>query len=127
MSEASIVQRAPDRRFIPYDLLVVVLAVALVSFLLVTMGIRAKADRVEEECQDRLLALAQAEQLYLVKNTRYTADLEALRPFLEESRRNMPFVCPITGNPFMARVQGDRYKIIAPGTDFFIETGDPSW
>lgn len=114
-------------RYLALDLLVAVLGVSLVLFLIVTMGIRTQAAQLEEECQDRLLALAQAQQLYLVKNTKYTDDLNALRPFLEPKRRRMPFECPKTGLEFQCRVQGDRYKIIAPGTEFSIETGDPSW
>ena len=114
-------------RYVVLDLLVLVLGAALIVFLVVTMGIRTQAAQLEEECQARLLALAQAQQLYLVKHTRYTDDLNALRPFLEPRLRRMPFECPKTGLAFMARVQGDRYKIVAPGTAFFIETGDPSW
>ena len=53
--------------------------------------------------------------------------LTVLETFLEPGKERIPFVCPITGNDFMLRVQGDRYKIIAPGTDFSITTGDPSW
>jgi hypothetical protein len=109
------------------DFLVGLLAFVLVAFLLITMGIRTEAARLEDQCQYRLLALAQAQQLYLVKNKKFAADLEALRPFLEEGQERMPFVCPITGNRFMVRTQGDRYKIIAPGTEYSINTGDPSW
>lgn len=118
-------QRQP--RFLQYDLLVGVLAVLLVAFLLVTMGIRDREEAVRERCQSRLLALAQAQQLYLVKNAEFADDLNKLRPYLEPGKERIPFRCPITGNPFMVRVQGDRYKIIAPGTDFSITTGDPSW
>lgn len=114
-------------RYLGLDLLVVILVIVLVGFLWITMGIRTQAADLEEECKARLIALAQAQQLYLVKHTRYTDDLNALRPFLEPRLRRMPFECPETGLPFMARVQGDRYKIVAPGTEFFIETGDPSW
>ena len=87
MSEEGV---ARDGRYVPLDLLVVVLAVALVAFLLVTMGIRTHAVELQEECQARLLALAQAQQLYLVKHTKYSDDLNALRPFLDRSRRRMP-------------------------------------
>jgi hypothetical protein len=114
-------------RYVALDLLVLVLAASLVVFLVVTMGIRTHAAQLEEECQSRLLALAQAQQLYLVKHTKFTDDLNALRPFLPPRKRRMPFECPKTGLEFMCRVQGDRYKIVAPGTDFSIETGDPSW
>jgi len=118
---------ARGRKYVPYDLLVAVLAITLVAFLLVTMGIRTHAVQLQEECQARLLALAQAQQLFLVKNTKYSDDLEALRPFMDPRRQRMPFECPESGHAFMVRVQGDRYKIIAPGTEFYIETGDPSW
>ena len=115
------------QRYVPYDLIVLVLAIALVAFLIVTMGIRTHAAELEKACQQRLLALAQAQQLYLVNNQRYSDDLNALRPFLEPAKRRMPFECPKTQLEFMCRVQGDRYKIIAPGTELSIETGDPSW
>jgi len=120
-------QEIPRSRYFGLDLLVGVLGAALVVFLVVTMGIRTHAAKLEEECQARLLALAQAQQLYLVKNTKYTDDLNALRPFLEPRLRRMPFECPKTRLEFQCRVQGDRYKIVAPGTKFSIETGDPSW
>ena len=113
--------------FLHWDVLVGVLAIALVAFLLVTMGMRTQDEKLEEACQERLLALAQAQQLYLVKNAQFAETLDELRPFLEPGKERIPFACPITGNPFLVRVQGDRYKIIAPGTDFSITTGDPSW
>jgi hypothetical protein len=119
--------RSEGGRYVLLDLVVVVLAVALVGFLVVTMGIRTGAAKLEEECQDRLLALAQAQQLYLVKNGAFADSLPELRPFLEPGKERIPFTCPITGSDFMLRVQGDRYKIIAPGTDYSILTGDPSW
>ena len=122
-----VMEAAKDRRYVLLDLAVGFLVVFLVLFLLVTMGIRTHESRLEEECKTRLLALATAQQLYLVKNSRFAADLEDLRPFLEPGRERMPMVCPINGNPLVARVQGDRYKIVAPGTEFYIETGDPSW
>jgi hypothetical protein len=122
-----VLEKREDGKYPVLDLAVMALAVFLVVFLLVTMGIRTHADQLESECQARLLALATAQQLHLVKYTRFTADLEDLRPFLEPGRERMPMVCPLSGRPFEARVQGDRYKIIAPGTNFTIETGDPSW
>ena len=122
-------ERSEERseRFVQWDLLVAILAALLVGFLLVTMGIRDREAALEERCQNRLLALAQAQQMYLVKNAEFADDLNRLRPYLEQGWERMPFRCPITGNAFMVRVQGDRYKIIAPGTDFSITTGDPSW
>jgi hypothetical protein len=118
---------AEKGRFVWYDLLVVILAACLVGFLIVTMGIRTHAARLEEQCQERLLVLAQAQQLYLVKNGRFADSLVALRPFLEPGKEEIPFVCPITGNELQVKVQGDRYMIVAPGTEFSITTGDPSW
>jgi hypothetical protein len=109
------------------DLLVALLAVALVAFLVVTMGIRTQAAELEAECQARLQALAQAQQLYLAQHSRYTTDLEALRPFLEPRLRRMPLLCPVSGLAFTCVVRGDRYKIVAPGTGFFVDTGEPSW
>ena len=121
-------EEGPARpRFVLYDVAVVVLAVGLVAFLISTMGIRTYGVRLEEECQARLLELAQAQQMYLVRNAEFAGSLDALRPFLEPGKERIPFRCPITGNPFMMRVQGDRYKIVAPGTEFSITTGDPSW
>lgn len=122
-----VMEAQTDRKYVLLDVAVGFLVVFLVLFLLVTMGIRTHANKLDEECKARLLALATAEQLYLVKNSKFTADLEDLRPFLEPGFERMPMVCPINGRPLDARVQGDRYKIIAPGTDFYIETGDPSW
>lgn len=120
-------QRASTGRYLLLDVLVVVLVVALIAFLLGTMGVRTKEAELEAECQSRLLALAQAEQSYLVKHSVYSEDLNALRPFLDPEKRNMPFRCPITGNDFQVKVQGSRYMILAPGTDYSILTGDPSW
>jgi hypothetical protein len=120
-------EKQQGRRFLLLDLVVAFLVVVLVLFILISMGIRSHAARLEEETKARLLALSTAEQLYLVENSKFTADLESLRPFLEPGRERMPMVCPLNGNPFEARVQGDRYKIVAPGTSFYIETGDPSW
>lgn len=122
-----VMEAEKDKKYVLLDLSVGFLSVFLILFLLITMGIRSHENRLDSECKDRLLALAQAQQLYLVKHTKFTADLEDLRPFLEPGHERMPMVCPINGNPLEARVQGDRYKIIAPGTDLYIETGDPSW
>ena len=110
-----------------WDFVVWVLGFVLVAFLLITMGIRTEEDRIESECQRRLLALAQAQHVYLVHTQKFADDLERLRGYLEERDRRMPFVCPITGNHFQIRVQGAAYKIVAPGTDFAIVTGDPTW
>jgi hypothetical protein len=122
-----VMEAKKDRQYVFLDVAVGFLVVFLVLFLLITMGIRTHENRLVEECRTRLLALATAQQLYLVKNSKFTADLEDLRPFLEPGRERMPMVCPMNGNPLVARVQGDRYKIIAPGTKLYIETGDPSW
>ena len=127
MTESRVDQTVETGRYALLDVLVGVLIVALVAFLLVTMGIRTKAAELEDECQTRLVALAQAQQAFLIKNGKYSDELPGLRPFLDPEDRGIPFRCPITGNDFQVRVQGDRYKIIAPGTDFYILTGDPSW
>jgi hypothetical protein len=120
-------ERRRRPRSLGLDLLVALLAAALVAFLVVTMGIRTRAAELEAECQARLTALARAQQIHLVQHSKYTADLEALRPFLEPRLRRIPLQCPVTGRAFTCRVQGERYRIAAPGTAFFIETGDPSW
>jgi len=122
-----VMEQTKGERVVLLDLLVGFLVVFLVLFLLITMGIRSHAARLEEETKDRLLALATAQQLYLVDNSKFTSDLEDLRPYLEPGQERMPMVCPLNGNPLVARVQGDRYRIVAPGTEFYIETGDPSW
>ncbi len=119
--------RVETGRYAFWDFIVWVLAFVLVAFLLITMGIRTEEARIENECQRRLLALAQAQQLYLVQNERFADELERLRRYLEVGDERMPFVCPITGNHFEIRVQGDAYKIVAPGTEYHILTGDPSW
>ena len=122
-----VLEAQKQRRYVFLDFAVGVLVVFLVLFLLITMGIRTHANRLEEETKNRLLSLATAEQLYLVKHSKFTPELEDLRPFLEPGNERMPMVCPLNGKPLIARVQGDRYKIVAPGTEFYIETGDPSW
>lgn len=122
-----VMEATKARQYVWLDVSVGFLVVFLVLFLLITMGIRTHALKLEDECKSRLLALATAEQLYLVDHSKFTADLEDLRPFLEPGRERMPMVCPLNGKPLEARVQGDRYKIVAPGTKFYIETGDPSW
>jgi type II secretory pathway pseudopilin PulG len=120
-------ERGERPSHLAWDLLVLFLAGALVAFLAVTMSIRTRAAELEAECQARLRALAQAQQLYLAQHSKYTTDLEALQPFLEPRLRRNPLLCPVTGLAFTCRVQGDRYRIVAPGTAFFIDTGDPSW
>jgi len=128
--------KVPTGRNIGLDLLVIVLGVALVYFLVTTMGIRKDHQAVVNECQDRLLALSQAQQSHLVKNGEFAGELLALRPFLDAEHRSMPFSCPITGFEFAVAVQGDKYVILAPGTgsalareegDFKVSTGDPNW
>ena len=120
-------ERGERPSHLAWDLLVLLLAGALVAFLVVTMSIRTRAAELEAECQARLRALAHAQQLYLAQHSKYTPDLEALRPFLEPQLRRNPFLCPVTGRAITCRVQGDRYRIVAPGTERFIDTGDPSW
>jgi hypothetical protein len=120
-------QKSSTGRYFLLDVLVMALVVALIAFLVSTMGVRTKEAQLQSECQSRLLALAQAEQGYLVKHSVYSEDLNALRPFLDPEKRNIPFRCPITGNDYQVKVQGSRYLILAPGTDYSISTGDPSW
>ena len=121
-------QRPDTGRYVLLDVLVAILVLALVGFLLATMGVRTEAAQREVECQARLLALAQAEQAYLMKHQEYSEDLNALRPFLEPEVRGIPFRCPITGNAFQAKVQGgNRYMIVAPGTEYSVLNGEPSW
>jgi hypothetical protein len=117
--------RAP--RTFALDLAVAVLAAAMVAFLLTTMNVRRHEAAVVRECQDRLLALAQAEQAYLIKHGRFADALPALRPFLEPGQERMPFTCPITGNDLEVAVQGERYILLAPGTGYSVLTGDPNW
>ncbi|MEZ5065506.1 MAG: hypothetical protein R3B81_12310 [bacterium] len=118
------------------DLLVILLAIALIFFLLTTMGVRAREAARINDCQERMLALSAAQQQYLVRHGEFARELSELRPFLDDSHREMSFDCPITGLKFGMAVQGDRYLIIAPGTgqalerdegDFKVETGDPNW
>lgn len=117
--------RVPRTFFL--DVLVALLATVLVGFLLTTMNVRRHDEAVVRECQDRLTALAQAEQAFLIKNGRFADDLTALRPFLEPGRETMPFTCPITGHDLEVVVQGERYVLLAPGTGFSVLTGDPNW
>jgi hypothetical protein len=123
-------------RNIGLDLVVVVLGVLLVYFLVTTMGVRSEKQAVVDECQDRLLALSQAQQSYLVKYGEFARELAELRPFLDVDHEGMPFTCPITGFEFAVAVQGNKYVILAPGTgsalaredgDFTVTTGDPNW
>lgn len=113
--------------YLLYDLLVAVLAIALVVFLVITTGIRTHQAEMESSCKDDLLALAQAQQQYLVKNGSFANSLEELRPFLEEGYEHMTFVCPISEKPYRLFVEAQKYVIVAPGTEFRIETGDPNW
>jgi hypothetical protein len=128
--------KVPSGRNFGLDLLVILLGVALVYFLVTTMGIRTDKQAVIEECQDRLLALSQAQQSYLVKYGEFAREMPELVPFLDDEHRNMPLTCPITGFEFALAVQGDKYVILAPGTgsalaredgDFRVSTGDPNW
>jgi len=114
-------------RTLVLDLLVVLLAAVLVAFLLATMNVRKEEAAVVTACHERLMALAQAEQGYLIKHGRFSDDLNALRPFLEPEYRNMPFKCPITGFDLEVVVQGQKYILLAPGTGYSVMTGDPNW
>ncbi len=113
--------------FLIYDLLVAVLAIALVVFLVITTGIRSHQAEMESRCKNELLALAQAQQQFLVKNGSFANSLEELRPFLEEGYERMSFVCPMSEKPYRLLVDAQKYAIVAPGTEFRIETGDPNW
>jgi hypothetical protein len=95
--------------------------------LVITTGIRSHQAEMERNTKDQLLALAQAQQQYLVKNGSYANSLEELRPFLEEGYQRMDFVCPLSEKPYRLLLDGQRYRIVAPGTEFRIETGDPNW
>ena len=109
------------------DALVVILAGVLVAFLVTTMTVRRDEAAVVKACQTRLMALAQAEQGYLIKHGRFADNLPALRPFLEPADRDMPFKCPITGLDLEVVVQGQKYILLAPGTGYSVLTGDPNW
>ena len=123
---AQYVEIKAPRTFV-WDALVVVLSVVLVAFLVTTMNVRKDEAAVVKECHDRLMALAQAEQGYLIKHGRFADSLPALRPFLDPEDRNMPFKCPITGLDLEVVVQGQKYILLAPGTGFSVLTGDPNW
>lgn len=114
-------------RYAGWDFAVAVLAVALTAFLVITMGIRSKEAAVHALCQDRLMALSQAQQSYLVQHGEYADELYLLRPLLDAKHQRMPLVCPITGHKFEAFVQAERYIILAPYTPYSINTGDASW
>jgi hypothetical protein len=109
------------------DALVAILAAILVAFLVTTMNVRKDEAAVVKQCQARLMALAQAEQGFLIKHGRFADNLPALRPFLEPADRNMPFTCPITGLDLEVVTQGQKYILLAPGTGFSVMTGDPNW
>ncbi len=114
-------------RYRGWDFVVLALAVALVAFLTITMDIRSdKAARVDA-CQQKLQAISQAQQSYLVAHGKYAEDLFDLYPFLSEEMKPMSFLCPITGKPLEMAVQGNKYLILAPYTEYSINTGDPSW
>lgn len=116
-----------SHRPLGWDLVVLTLAVALTAFLMITMNIRRQEERLIERCQDRLMAVSQAQQAYLVDNGEYTDNLLALRPYLDEEHQNMPFLCPITGNRMEMAVQQERFIVIAPYTGYSVNTGDASW
>ena len=114
-------------RYALWDLAVAALVIALVFFLMITMGIRSQKTAVHNRCKDRLDALGLAQQSYLVKHGEYAEELPLLRPFLDEEHRKMPFLCPIKGNRFEVFVQAERYIILAPYTPYSVNTGDTSW
>ena len=115
------------RRFLGWDIVVLVLAVALTAFLLITMGIRSHEEALIQRCQDRLMAVSHAEQAYLVAKGEYADDITKLRPYLDADHENMPFLCPITGHRLELAVQGDRFIVLAPYTGYSVNTGDASW
>lgn len=110
-----------------WDLVVGVLALALIVFLMITMGIRSDEAARIALCHERLTALSQAQQSYLVKNGKYAEKLWDLGPFLDEEHSEMSFRCPITGKPFEMAVQANKYIVLAPYTGYSINTGDTSW
>lgn len=114
-------------RTLVLDVLVVLMAAVLVAFLVATMNVRKDEAAVVSACHERLMALATAEQGYLIRHGRFADDLNALRPFLEPEYRDMPFKCPITGLDLEVVVQGQKYILLAPGTGFSVMTGDPNW
>jgi len=116
-----------SQRYLGWDVTVLLLAAALAAFLLITMGIRSKEERLIELCQDRLMAVSAAQQSYLVANGEYADDILKLRPYLDEEHKKMPFLCPITGHRIEMAVQQERYLILAPYTGYSVNTGDASW
>ena len=114
----------PVRRTRLLDALVGVLAVSLIIFLVITMGVRSDEQAVHSLCQERLMALSLAQQSYLVEKGKYADNLLDLVPYLD---KRMPLVCPITGHKFEVFVQQERYIILAPYTPYNVNTGDASW
>lgn len=125
MASAHVDIKAP--RTWALDIVVGVMSVVLVAFLLATMNVRREDAAVVQECHERLMALAAAQQGYLIKHGRFADDMKQLRPFLDPARRDMPLKCPITGLDLELVVQGQKYILLAPGTGFSVMTGDPNW
>ena len=117
----------PARRFLGWDIIVLVLAVALGGFLMITMSVRRADDVVIKKCQDRLMAISQAQQSYLVAQGQYAEGFVELVPYLDKEHRGMAFLCPITGRRLEMLVQQERYVVLAPGTGYIVNTGDASW
>lgn len=115
------------QRYLGWDITVAALAVALVAFLMITMNVRRSEEALIERCQDRLMAVSQAEQAYLVAKGEYADDLLQLRPYLDDAHKKMPFLCPITGHRLELAVQQERYLVLAPYTGYSVNTGDASW
>ncbi|MBZ0266852.1 hypothetical protein K8I85_01735 [bacterium] len=117
----------PSNRFLGWDIVVGALAVALVVFLVITMGVRQQEETLVERCHDRLMAVSQAQQSYLVANGKYAEDFIDLVPYMDQEHRRMPFLCPITGRRLEMLVQQERYIVLAPYTGYSVNTGDASW
>jgi hypothetical protein len=115
------------QRYLGWDIVVAILAMALGAFLLITMGVRRHEEALVQRCQDRLMAVSHAQQAYLVANGEYTEDITKLRPYLDDKHKNMPFLCPITGHRLEMAVQGARFIVLAPYTGYSVNTGDASW
>jgi hypothetical protein len=117
----------PSNRYLGWDLVVGVLAILLAAFLIITMGVRSKEEALVERCHDRLMAISQAQQSYLVAKGKYAENFIELLPYMDQEHRRMPFLCPITGRKFEMLVQQERYIVLAPYTSYSVNTGDASW
>ncbi len=114
-------------RSLGWTALVFVLAISLGGFLLTTMEVRKKEEALIERCQDRLMAVSQAQQSHLVAKGQYADTFMDLVPYMDEDHRRMPFLCPITGRRLEMLVQTERYIVLAPFTEYSVNTGDSSW